>query len=63
MKKLLILLAVGLGIFQYVNNNTVYSAQELVAGCDAVVFTTQSCPYCKLARDFLDGTNLEWCPV
>jgi glutaredoxin len=61
MKKLLILLAIGLGIYQYANKPGFQSAQQLVPGCDAVVFTTQSCPYCKLARDFLDSKQVNWC--
>jgi|GEM_PF-1291654 len=36
-----------------------------LASCDMLLFTTQSCPYCKAARNFLNRPEIDinWCEI
>ena len=37
------------------------SARSIDSDCDAVVFTTATCPYCHKAKDLLNKEEVEWC--
>ncbi len=37
------------------------SAREIDANCDVILFTTQSCGYCKQAKNMLAKTEVAWC--
>ncbi len=65
-KRIILFLIAGLAIYQYSNKgsdglvNSV-SASSIDAACDAVVFTTATCPYCQQARALLDKEQVNWC--
>ena len=37
------------------------SAREIDANCDIVLFSTQSCPYCRKARNYFKQQQLPFC--
>lgn len=43
-----------------ISSNSV-SANSIDSACDAIVFTTASCPYCQQARLLLDKEKVQWC--
>jgi len=47
--------------YQYFYKTPEVSARMIDNNCDAVVFTTQSCPYCKKARQLLNEEKVNWC--
>ena len=55
-----------LAIYQYstkspdIHSNSV-SANTIDSSCDAIVFTTATCPYCQQARLLLDKEKVDWC--
>jgi glutaredoxin len=69
-KRIVFLLFAVLAIYQY-SNKSADSIVKPVSGssiassidraCDAVVFTTATCPYCQKARTLLGKEEVEWC--
>lgn len=37
------------------------SAREIDPQCDIIMFTTESCPYCKKAKTYLASQGVSWC--
>ena len=37
------------------------SAREIDPECDIIMFTTESCPYCKKAKTYLASKGVQWC--
>ena len=65
-KRVLFLVLAILAVYQYTNRATdrfvnSVSANSIDSACDAVVFTTASCPYCQQARLLLNKEKVEWC--
>lgn len=65
-KRLLFGLLAILAIYQYSTRSTdahsnSVSANTIDSACDAIVFTTATCPYCQQARLLLDKEKVAWC--
>jgi len=41
--------------------NQEVSAREIDSNCDIIMFTTESCPYCKKAKTYLASKGAQWC--
>ncbi len=41
--------------------NQEVSAREIDPNCDIIMFTTESCPYCKKAKTYLASKGVAWC--
>ncbi len=41
--------------------NQEVSAREIDPNCDIIMFTTESCPYCKKAKTYLASKGVQWC--
>ena len=37
------------------------SARDIDPNCDIIMFTTESCPYCKKAKTYLASKGVSWC--
>ena len=37
------------------------TARDIDSSCDIVMFTTESCPYCKKAKTYLASQGVSWC--
>ena len=37
------------------------TARDIDPSCDIVMFTTESCPYCKKAKTYLASQGVSWC--
>jgi len=62
MKSKIIFIAIMLFAgYQYLYKTPEVSARSIDSSCDAVVFTTANCPYCKQARQLLNEENVNWC--
>jgi glutaredoxin len=65
-KRIIFLLLAVLAIYQYSSKDSTglvnsVTANSIDSECDAVVFTTASCPYCQKARVLLDKKEVAWC--
>lgn len=61
MKKIIIMVCLVLAGYQFLGKPVPLSARTIDENCDAVVFTTARCPYCKQARNLLNKENVNWC--
>lgn len=65
-KRLIFFLLAVFAVYQYLNKpsdsvvNSV-AASSIDSECDAIVFTTATCPYCQKARVLLDQEKVAWC--
>ncbi len=41
--------------------NQEVSARDIDPNCDIIMFTTESCPYCKKAKTYLASKGIQWC--
>lgn len=66
-KGIIFLIVVVFAVYQYSNKDSSnlivssVSASSIDSECDAVVFTTATCPYCQKARVLLDKKEVAWC--
>lgn len=65
-KQIIFLLLAVLAIYQYSSKDSSglvnsASANSISSDCDAVVFTTASCPYCQKALELLNKKKVAWC--
>ena len=37
------------------------TARDIDPDCDIIMFTTESCPYCKKAKTYLASQGVSWC--
>lgn len=37
------------------------TARDIDSNCDIIMFTTESCPYCKKAKTYLASQGASWC--
>ncbi|WP_395377365.1 glutaredoxin family protein [Marinicella sp. W31] len=59
--KAIIFIVVAVLLYQYMSRPVSASAREIDSRCDAVIFTTKSCPYCRKARQLLTASKVAWC--
>jgi len=65
-KRLLFFVLAIFAGYQFFNKSpdkiiNIVSASSINEECDAVIFTTASCPYCQKARVFLEKQEIAWC--
>lgn len=65
-KRIIFVLLAALAVYQFTSTDSpvvvdAVSASAIDAECDAVVFTTATCPYCQKARVLLDKEQVAWC--
>ena len=63
--KIIVIALLGLAFYQFYYKPSYMvpevSARNINPDCDAVVFTTQRCPYCAKARKLLTRQKVKWC--
>jgi len=60
-KKYLIMGFVIFAAFYFFNSPKRLAAWEIDSSCDIVVFTTASCPACKMVKQYLKARSIAWC--
>jgi len=59
--KVIFVIGAAILLYQYMSSPVEASARDIDSRCDAVIFTTKSCPYCRKARKLLKASKVAWC--
>ncbi len=59
-KSILIFIAL-FAAYQFYTRPKNLSAYQVDSGCNVVIFSTSSCPYCQQAKAFFETNKIPWC--